>query len=41
MKKFSKKVKKVLQKFGGFKNLPYLCTTFDNEIVTKVLKTVL
>ena len=25
-------MKKVLKKFGGLENLPYLCTTFANEI---------
>ena len=25
-------MKKVLKKFGGLENLPYLCTTFGSEI---------
>jgi hypothetical protein len=35
---FHKKCKKVLQKFGSYKNLPYLCTTFGDENDAKVFE---
>ena len=35
---FQKKLQKVLQKFGSYKNLPYLCTTFGDEKVAKVFE---
>ena len=33
--------KKVLEKFGGLKILPYLCTTVRSEIGAAVFQTVL
>ena len=33
-----KKLQKVLQKFGSYKNLPYLCTTFGDENEAKVFE---
>ena len=35
---FTKNAKKVLQKFGSYKNLPYLCTTFGDENDAKVFE---
>ena len=37
-KVFSQKMQKVLQKFGSYKNLPYLCTTFGDENDAKVFE---